>query len=158
MTGPEGQATAGRVLASSAERELVIQVLKDAFVQGRLTRDEFGARAGGALGARTRAELAALTADLPGDPPAADRPSLLERRPVLWAVSGSGSCVTIAVVLVFLAAHVFDVDGLGTSFQPWSGLCDLMAFVTLITGLGVFIHGLSIADGQRRARIADERR
>jgi hypothetical protein len=53
---------AGR--ASDADREQVIGVLKVAFVQGRLTKDELDARAGHALTAPTRADLAALTTDL----------------------------------------------------------------------------------------------
>ena len=51
--------------ASHAEREQVIGVLKAAFVQGRLDRDEFDLRVGHALASQTRAELAALTADIP---------------------------------------------------------------------------------------------
>ena len=43
----------------------MIGTLKAAFVQGRLTEDEFDARAGQVYASRTRAELAALTADLP---------------------------------------------------------------------------------------------
>ena len=68
MTGPEDPAAAGgdRLRAAHADREQVIEALKDAFVQGRLTRDELDVRAGRALAARTRAELAALTADIPG--------------------------------------------------------------------------------------------
>jgi hypothetical protein len=42
----------------------VIGVLKAAFVQGRLTKDELDARAGYALSARSHADLAALIADL----------------------------------------------------------------------------------------------
>jgi hypothetical protein len=52
----------GRV--SDADREQVLGVLKAAFVQGRLTKDELDARAGHALTARSHADLAALTADL----------------------------------------------------------------------------------------------
>ena len=55
----------GRLRASHADREQVIGTLKAAFVQGMLTRDEFGLRVGQALASRTYAELAALTADLP---------------------------------------------------------------------------------------------
>jgi Domain of unknown function (DUF1707) len=54
----------GRRRASSADREQVIDMLKTAFVQGRLTKDELDARAGHALTARSHADLAALTADL----------------------------------------------------------------------------------------------
>jgi hypothetical protein len=43
----------------------VIGMLKAAFVQGGLTKDEFDARVGRALTGRTYADLAALTADLP---------------------------------------------------------------------------------------------
>ena len=59
--------------ASDADREQVIGVLKAAFIQGRLTRDELDARAGHALSARSHADLAALTADLNRPPPAAGR-------------------------------------------------------------------------------------
>jgi YVTN family beta-propeller protein len=46
----------------------VIAALKAAFIQGRLSRDEFDLRVGRALGSRTYAELAALTAELAGPP------------------------------------------------------------------------------------------
>jgi hypothetical protein len=48
-----------------ADRERVIDLLKAAFVQDRLTRDELDTRVGQALVSRTGAELAAVTADLP---------------------------------------------------------------------------------------------
>jgi len=67
----------GRLRASHADRDQVIGTLKDAFVHGRLTKDEFDSRVGHALASRTHADLAALTADLPAGPPAA-QPS---RRP-----------------------------------------------------------------------------
>jgi DUF1707 SHOCT-like domain len=56
------QPLAGRT--SDADRDQVIGVLKGAFVQGRLTKDELDARAGHAFTAPTRADLAALTTDL----------------------------------------------------------------------------------------------
>jgi hypothetical protein len=157
MTGPEGAAAVGGggILASHAERDVVVGVLKDAFVQGRLTRDEFEARAGEALGARTRFELAELTGDLPAvssQLPAAGRLRLVERRPVFYAVAGSGGCLAAAIGLVFLAAHVFDAGGFGNPVEPWSSVCAVMAVAALITGLGMFIHGLSTADAQRQAR------
>ena len=40
-------------------------MLKAAFIEGRLTKDELDARLGQTLAARTYAELAALTADIP---------------------------------------------------------------------------------------------
>jgi hypothetical protein len=51
--------------ASHADREQVIDVLKAAFVQGRLAKDEFDMRVGRVLASRTYADLSALTADIP---------------------------------------------------------------------------------------------
>jgi hypothetical protein len=79
-TGPGDELEAagrGDLRASHADREQVIDKLKAAFVQGRLTKDELDARAGQAFDARTCAELTALTADIPGTlAPAARRPPL----------------------------------------------------------------------------------
>jgi hypothetical protein len=76
MTGPADEIAArqGRWRASHADREQVIGALKAAFVQGRLTADELDERVGQALAARTYAELAALTTDLPADPAPAREP------------------------------------------------------------------------------------
>ena len=68
MAGPgDGLEAGGRghLRASHADRERVIGTLEAASVQGRLTKDELDARAGQAFAARTYAQLAALTADLP---------------------------------------------------------------------------------------------
>jgi hypothetical protein len=56
--------------AAQADREQAITVLKAAYAQGRLTKDELEVRAGRAFASRTYAELAALTADIPADSPA----------------------------------------------------------------------------------------
>ena len=55
----------GNMRASTADRERAIDVLKAAFAEGRLTQDECEQRVGQALSARTYAELAPITADLP---------------------------------------------------------------------------------------------
>jgi hypothetical protein len=68
MTGPGEIAAAtgsGRLRASHADREQVVGTLKAAFVAGMLDKDEFELRVGQALAARTHAQLAVLTADLP---------------------------------------------------------------------------------------------
>ena len=65
VTPPPGH---GRLRASHADREQVVGLLKAAYVQGRLTRDELDGRMGLALAARTYSELAVLTADLPAGP------------------------------------------------------------------------------------------
>ena len=54
----------GRLRASHADREQAIEVLKTAFVQGQLDRDEFDLRVGRVLASLTYAGLATLTADI----------------------------------------------------------------------------------------------
>ena len=66
IPGPEEEAAGhGRLRASHADREQVIDTLKAAFTDGRLGPDELDARVGQALAARTYRELAAATAGLP---------------------------------------------------------------------------------------------
>jgi hypothetical protein len=55
--------------ASDADREQLVDVLKNAFSEGRLTQDEYNARMEQAYAARTYGELRALVADLPGPLP-----------------------------------------------------------------------------------------
>jgi hypothetical protein len=76
-SGDELAAGAGdrnRLRASDADREQVIEVLKTAFVQGRLTKDEFSLRVTQAYASRTYADLDALTADIPAPPAKAHPP------------------------------------------------------------------------------------
>jgi hypothetical protein len=54
--------------ASTADRERAIDVLKAAFSEGRLTKDEFEQRSSQVYRSRTYAELAVLTGDLPVGP------------------------------------------------------------------------------------------
>lgn len=56
------------IRASDSDRERAIDALSAAFAEGRLTRDEHGMRVERAYGARTYAELAAVSADLPAGP------------------------------------------------------------------------------------------
>jgi len=60
------------MLASDADRDRVVQALKDAYVLGRLTHEELDQRLAAALTARTTEESQALLADLqprPAPPP-----------------------------------------------------------------------------------------
>ena len=80
-TGPgaeraAGLAARGRLRASRVDREHVIDALKTAFVQDRLTKDEFDLRVGQALASRTYADLAALTADIPAGLAGAQLPGM----------------------------------------------------------------------------------
>ena len=79
VTGPGDElavAAAGRehLRVSHADRDQVIGTLKAAFVQGMLAKDEFDLQVNQAFASRTYAELAAVTADLPAEPTAAQPP------------------------------------------------------------------------------------
>jgi hypothetical protein len=106
--GDEIAADAGsrsHLRASHAEREQVIGVLKAAFVQGRLAKDELDLRVGWALTSRTCGELAALTADIPADLPGAQAPQRArewDNRKVAAAVIGA-----FAAWWSFVAAATF---------------------------------------------------
>ena len=107
MTGPDDE-TAGRsrLRASHADREQVIEVLKTAFVQGRLTREEFGAQAGRALASRTYAELTAVTVGIPAGPAAAQPP----RKPArVHSRRSANTGVRTGVRVSIIAAAIFAV-------------------------------------------------
>ena len=96
------EAGRGHLRASHADREHVVGMLKTAFVQGRLTKDELDARVGQTFASRTYAELAALTADLPagltGAAPVGRAARAQPRRPTGNAAKAS-IWVTIAVAV-----------------------------------------------------------
>ena len=118
MTGPADEIAPGqgRWRASHADREQVVGILKAAFVQGRLTADELDERVGQALAARTYADLAALTTDLPADPapdrapaPVPTPPPAPARRPHNTAASRAvkaGAGAIGAMVIAVIAAGV----------------------------------------------------
>jgi hypothetical protein len=90
-----GAGGCGHLRASHAEREQAIGLLKAAFVQGRLAKDEFDLRVGQALTSRTRGELACLTADIPA--------GLTAAQPARPAGESGGAKVALAVTAVFAA-------------------------------------------------------
>ena len=104
VTGPGGKKAAvavghGHLRASHADREQVVETLKAAFVQGRLTKDELDARAGLAFGARTYADLAVLTADLPAGPVPPRRAARAHAQRSRSNAARAGMCVVIVVAV-----------------------------------------------------------
>jgi hypothetical protein len=119
----------GRLRASHVDRDQVIGILKSAFVQGMLAKDEFDLRVGQALASRTYAELAVITADLPSGLAAAQPPKparaeggqrvlrpgqVMTGATVLYAsawvyaiLSPNGSNNAVAVTLVLLGGLVY---------------------------------------------------
>jgi hypothetical protein len=152
MTGPQDPAAAGRdrLRAGHADREQVIEALKDAFVHGRLTRDELGTRAGQALSARTYADLAALTADIPPAP--ARLPARARRRPLAKAAAQSGSCLIIALASVVFGGTVLDPDVGPKPYYSWAPLTLLVAIFAVLAALGFLVYGVAASVEQRRSR------
>ena len=64
-------ANSGRaqMLASHQDRDRAVEYLTTAFAEGRMAKEEYDARMGQALAARTYADLDVLMADLPGAQP-----------------------------------------------------------------------------------------
>jgi len=117
----------GQLRASHADREQVIDTLKAAFVQGRLTKDEFELRVSQTLTSRTYADLATLGADIPArlvgaryEPAPAQAPPV--NKPLLWGAyavlvaavgsmvvafpAGSLMLLTMGVLAILIAAPV----------------------------------------------------
>lgn len=116
----------GPLRASDADREQVVDTLKAAFVQGRLTKDEFALRVGQVFAARTYADLSLLTADIPAEP-AKVRPPEPARNPNRKFIARA--TVTVGgTVMAVTEALAIQMD------HPISGL-----FV------GAFIGGLTAA-------------
>lgn len=117
MTGPgdgmpAGTAGQGRFRVSHTDREQAIEVLKTAFVQDRLTRDELDFRVGEALASRTYAELAAITADIPAGLIADQsprEPARAQDRPPMSNPAKAAICASIAIavpaVLTLVTGH-----------------------------------------------------
>ena len=162
MTGPDEGALPGRghLRAAQSDREQAITMLKAAYAQGRLTMDELEVRVGRAFASRTYAELAALTADIPADSPAASlaaaslaaaslaatgsaaagRPPSTPARTMARAARRSGICLLLAVAL---AEAAFLADNF---------LLIVAASFALIAASGFFGYGILDAWQERRSR------
>jgi hypothetical protein len=135
-SGPEAGAGAGSpdprdlpggLLASAADRDAAQAILEAAFAEQRLTQEEFEARVGRAMTARTEADLAQLIRDLPhpATRPGGAGPGTGGRRARLgWLVAG-GAAVVLAGAAVGISQLVSSGHGgPGTappSLSPQSG-------------------------------------
>jgi hypothetical protein len=144
MSGPEGEMMAraagrGFLRASHADRNQVVDVLKAAFIEGRLTKDELDTRLGQTLAARTYAELAAITADIP---PGTRLPQ--RRQPAQAPASRRGNWTThtavksgaCAIGSIMLAVAV-TATALG---QPIAGVI-MAVFIVMLTAVASALVG-----------------
>jgi len=154
MTEPGKDRTAvaggrGQLRASRLDRERVIELLKVAFVQGRLSQDELDMRVGLALASRTYADLADLTVDIPAGPTAAEpaaEPAGTPARTLAKAARRSGICLLVAFALVRVA--ILTQSGSGAMM----GLSMLSAFIAVIAAPAILVYGVVDAWQQRRTR------
>ena len=117
--------------ASDAERERAITELRGHASEGRLTVDELAERTDAALAARTRAELTAITADLPR--------TKRTRDPKRARAKYRAEVRTYASVMLLLVA-IWALTGAGYAWFIWPAL-----------GWGVFLlPGMGCHGGNRR--------
>jgi hypothetical protein len=151
VTGRHDQpmpASRGHLRAAHVDRDRVVATLKAAFVQGRLNKDELDARVGQALAARTYAELAALTADLPAGIADVLATGKAVAEPARTR-SGAMARAAFARAGVFLLITVALVEG---AFLTGSGEFLLLATYAFIASSACFGYGVVQARQQRRAR------
>ncbi len=133
----------GDLRASHADREGVIGILKAAFVQVRLAKDEFDLRVGQALAARTYAELAIVTADLPPglSPLQHSQPARVPGwRPALRGPRLAMTAATMLYAGMWLLAVALPRDGAGDPQAAGANLVGLgtLAYLLVMTLAGVW--------------------
>jgi Domain of unknown function (DUF1707) len=96
-----------RLKASDSDRDRVLDMLKAAFAQGRLTKDEFDARVGQTLVSRTWGDLIALTDDIPAWP--IPRPV---RKPARQPSSEPAPALVKAIACAIIAMSAVAVAGM----------------------------------------------
>ncbi|HEX6453573.1 MAG TPA: DUF1707 and DUF4190 domain-containing protein [Trebonia sp.] len=99
--GPPG------MLASAADRDQMIDLLKNAFGEGRLTKDEFDERCTRVMDARTYGDLAPIVADLPGGVGlAAPAVPYQQYDPVMERTSGLAAGALVCGILELFTAGI----------------------------------------------------
>jgi hypothetical protein len=113
------------IRVSDAERQEVADRLAEHFASGRLDQAEFDDRVGRAMGAKTRADLSGLFADLPdtGAPAAPEHMYYRRRRhhPILL--------LALIVALIAVASHA-----VWWFFVPWLWIGFAIVAVLFLTG------------------------
>jgi hypothetical protein len=121
----------------------VIGALKAAYVQGRLTEDELGARAAQVFRSRTYAELDTVTAEVTADIPA----ELTRARPARdpWRATKIAWRIEYAVLLPGIVSVIVIPGGPRTSVAT-------AVVVTVVVYLLFWILGASMIMGSRPAK------
>lgn len=150
-------------LVSDAERDAVVQRLRAACAEGRLSLDEFSDRVGDVYQARTGTELARLTTDLPAAPEPDARP-VPRTRWVVGVLSGARRSGPWHPDRPTRAVAVFgscQLDLSGVDLEPETRIVAVVAFggieVLVPEGVGVDLGGFALF-GSRDDRTSVHRR
>lgn len=107
----QGQYAQPGMLCAATDRERTIDVLKAAFGEGRLSKEEFDSRCGRVLAARTYADLSAIVADLPAGPagpvmpyPTGFYPPMMPAQPTSGLAIGAMICGIAEIFTLGFAA------------------------------------------------------
>jgi hypothetical protein len=144
---------------SDADREQICARLREAYAEGRLTAEEFHQRTDRALAARTGADLAPLTADLPAPVPAplpANRGGARRRElRQIWTAWAS-MAILLNAVWILTAITSSDVP---TYWPVWPlGITGALAVVRTLNLRNSANAPLPPADGAPPARDRHDRR
>ena len=157
----------GHLRASHADREYVVNTLKAAFVQGRLTTDELVMRVGQAFASRTYADLAALTTDIPAGPigaqpvrKAARAQARAQARPSASTDVRTGVRVIIAATMLGAPLWAVALFTPAESYGMHPGLDYFMTWVvfvltvgaTITFALGSVLTGVSVLASRHQKR------
>jgi hypothetical protein len=126
--------------ASDADRDGVVDQLRDHGAAGRLTTEELEERADLALAARTNGELDALLKDLPSAP---DRHRAAARRQA--ACAGYSAHLRTYLAVMALLVTIWALTGMGYFWPVWPALG---------WGIGILAHRGSLPRGRSRRAIA----
>jgi hypothetical protein len=127
----------GDLRASHADRERVVGALKTAFVQGRLTEDELGARAGQVYASRTYAELAEITAAVTADIPAELTRARAPRDP--WRATKIAWRIEYALILPGIVAVILLPGGPHPNVAAAVGLTVVVYLLFWILGVSAML-------------------
>jgi hypothetical protein len=158
MFGPREETTReGRshLRASHADRERVVEILKAAFVQGRLDKRELDERVGRVFASRTYADLNAVTTDLPvrpaaarppepaGEPDTSPAPDPDDRKPDDREADDGKAVRAWACAAIGLPSMAVGLSLLGSGAAISLSLISLLMFACVVTGpvmLLVLLH------------------
>lgn len=130
----------GHLRASDADRERVIDALKDAFAQSRLTRSELARRAGQALESKTYADLARATAGIPARRAATAPPRQHAAPPPARRVNWK--------LIAWVLSAIIVLPGLGVAF--FATYYGSLYIMLLLAGLGAAATGTPWPPGDGR--------